>query len=43
MGYTDSRVGLDNPDLPGQVSVESYLTFMATLFPRLSSFLAIDN
>jgi hypothetical protein len=32
MGYTDSRVVLDNMDLLGQVSVESYIIFMGTLF-----------
>ena len=31
MGYTDSCVVLDNMDLLGQVSVESYITFMGTL------------
>ncbi len=43
MGYTDSRVVLDNMDLLGQVSVESYIIFMGTLIPRLSPFLEIDN
>ena len=32
MGYTDSCVVLDNMDLLGQVAVESYITFMGTLF-----------
>ena len=43
MGYSDARVGLDNTNLLGQVSVESYLTFMTILFSRPSPFLAIDN